>query len=92
MKHNSPEDTLWLSKESNEFLNEAIIWPNAMVKIFNLFGFVCVALLSYGVISADHLLTLACLIVLGCIAYKLYTYYQDITLINNELNRRAREK
>ena len=92
MKQNSPEDTAWLKLETYDFLNAAIIWPKTMVKIFNVFALVCLVLLSYAVISADYLLSFASLTVLGWISYKLYYFYADIILVNNELNRRAREK
>ncbi len=91
MKENSPKDTAWLALESYEFLTLAAVWPTSMVRVFNLVALLCLALFSYGVVDRDYPIVIGFLSALGFIGYKLYIYYGDINLIQNELMRRERE-
>lgn len=90
MSENSPEDTAWLAKETNDFLYSAIVWPNAMVKIFNVIALLCLSAFAYATVENEHMFSSVFIAILGGIAYKLYQYYADIRLIKNELNRRFR--
>jgi len=91
MKENSPKNTAWLALESYEFLTLAAVWPTSMVKVFNFVALLFLALFSYGVVERDYPVVISFLSALGFIGYKLYIYYGDINLIQNELTRRERE-
>lgn len=91
MKENSAQDTAWLSKETDEFLATAIIWPLAFSKVFHVWGMILVTSFFASVVH-DYwvLLGFASTGILHAL-HKLRLYKEDIVLIRNEQARRNPE-
>jgi hypothetical protein len=88
MKQNSAEDTAWLSKETNDFLEKALVWPAVWAKVFRVLGPLLATGTAGGVINEQWLVTGFCATATGWVAYKLSKYNADVDLITNEMIRR----
>ena len=85
---NSPEDTAWLSQETDEFLRLAIIWPRAMTKLMHLMGLLLSVGMVGGISNGWYVLIGFTSAGLLWATRKLSTYKKDIILISNEQSRR----
>lgn len=87
---NSEKDTLWLSELTEDFLNEAIIWPKLILKPLQLIGIIFTISCVFSFIN-EHFVALAfSMIAVVFLSKKVALCQEDIILITNELTRRER--
>jgi hypothetical protein len=88
---NSEKDSIWLSELTEDFLNEAIIWPKLIVKPMHLLGMLFTIISVYALLNGNVIAYTLSIIAAVLLSKKVAVYQEDIKIITNELLRRRKE-